>query len=224
VRYRRRRRDAVQGLWDRFAGRMGEARDRFAESYVLRREALADWFWVRWEHVVDRVGAARETLAEWFWTRWDRVAGAPGRFVNRSRDRATRSPSGRGQRSGTRHAVVATALVGALAIAVTFAILQGAGGPDRTRVVPRDADVVDMVPRVPDVRGMSALDARALLERVGLRIERSSPIAGTPGEVVATVPAIGGHVPRGTSITLLVGAEADRIHPSTSSTELPSDG
>jgi hypothetical protein len=196
-----------------------------ADAASRRREALADWFWARWDHVVDRVGAARDTLAEWLWDRSDRVAGAPRRFVNRSRDRATRSSSRRGRRSRTSHALVATGVVGALAIAVMLAILPRGREPDRTRVVEsRDADVVDLELRVPDVRGMSALDARTLLERAGLRLERSRPIIGTPGEVVATVPAIGGHVPTGTPITLLVGAEAQRIRISTSSAQPVNDG
>jgi hypothetical protein len=64
---------------------------------------------------------------------------------------------------------------------------------------------------VPDVRGMSAREARALLERAGLRFGRAIPAKGTPGRVLRTRPSIGSSLSAGTSVTVIVGVDAERL-------------
>lgn len=92
-----------------------------------------------------------------------------------------------------------------------IAIASLVGPPDTTDVDRIPA--IDPAPGidVPDVRGMSAREARALLERAGLRFERSMPAKGTPGRVLRTRPSIGSSVSAGTSVTVIVGVDAERL-------------
>jgi len=64
---------------------------------------------------------------------------------------------------------------------------------------------------VPDVRGLSALRARAKLVQAGLRLERVLPTRGTPGEVRMSRPAPGLLVSPGSPVILLVGATSERL-------------
>jgi serine/threonine-protein kinase len=64
---------------------------------------------------------------------------------------------------------------------------------------------------VPDVLGLSALDARRLLERSGLEVAASEPAPGPPGEVVGTSPRVAELVAPGTRVTLFVGTTSDRL-------------
>ena len=63
---------------------------------------------------------------------------------------------------------------------------------------------------IPDVRGMPASDARAQLERAGLKFARAEAAVGTPGQVLWTRPAIGRLVPTDTPVTIVVGVDAWR--------------
>lgn len=63
---------------------------------------------------------------------------------------------------------------------------------------------------IPDVRGMPASDARAQLERAGLKFARAEAAVGTPGQVLWTRPAIGRRVPSDTPVTIVVGVDAWR--------------
>jgi hypothetical protein len=64
---------------------------------------------------------------------------------------------------------------------------------------------------IPDVRGMPASDARAQLERAGLKFTRAEAAVGTPGQVLWTRPAIGRRVPSDTPVTIVVGVDAGRF-------------
>jgi hypothetical protein len=64
---------------------------------------------------------------------------------------------------------------------------------------------------IPDVRGMPASDARAQLERAGLKFVGAEAAVGTPGQVLWTRPAIGRQVPSDTPVTIVVGVDAGRF-------------
>jgi serine/threonine protein kinase len=65
--------------------------------------------------------------------------------------------------------------------------------------------------RVPDVDGLTAMEAQELLMSRGLVVADAEPAPGRPGEVVGTEPATSQLVAPGTAITLLVGASPDRL-------------
>jgi hypothetical protein len=70
---------------------------------------------------------------------------------------------------------------------------------------------------VPDLRGLSAAEARDRLMDTGLVLDRIVPVAGTPGIVVGSQPSPGEAVTPGTPVRLYVGVEPDRLdEPSTS--------
>ena len=64
---------------------------------------------------------------------------------------------------------------------------------------------------VPDVRGSSASDARAELERVGLKFAEPRAALGIPGQVLWTDPNIGRSVPPDTPVTVVIGVEDERL-------------
>jgi beta-lactam-binding protein with PASTA domain len=99
-----------------------------------------------------------------------------------------------------------------LMLTVAVTILPHIRAPDPTKarsIAPRlDAPLgVD----VPDVRGMSVAEARAVLERAGLKFERATAAVGIPGQVLGTLPNIGRSVASGTQVTLIVGVQAQRM-------------
>jgi hypothetical protein len=65
---------------------------------------------------------------------------------------------------------------------------------------------------IPDVSGMSASDARAQLERAGLKFGGAEAAIGEPGQVLWTRPAIGHRVSSDTSVTIVVGVDAGRYY------------
>jgi beta-lactam-binding protein with PASTA domain len=66
--------------------------------------------------------------------------------------------------------------------------------------------------RIPDVVGMPASDARARLERAGLKFAKALATVGPPGQVVWTRPAIGHAVREDTPITIFVGVSVERYY------------
>jgi hypothetical protein len=64
---------------------------------------------------------------------------------------------------------------------------------------------------IPDVRGMPASDARAQLERAGLKFAGAEAAVGTPGQVLWTRPSIGRPVSSDTPVTIVVGVDAGRF-------------
>jgi hypothetical protein len=65
--------------------------------------------------------------------------------------------------------------------------------------------------RIPNVSGLTALEASDKLVRLGLIVAEARPAAGSPGEVVRTDPSAGDLVAPGTPIVLFVGTEPDRV-------------
>ncbi|MGH2636306.1 MAG: PASTA domain-containing protein, partial [Actinomycetota bacterium] len=66
---------------------------------------------------------------------------------------------------------------------------------------------------VPEVDGLSAMEAGRLLARAGLLVADAEPAPGPPGIVVGTDPPISQAVEPGTPITLYVGAPPERMTP-----------
>jgi hypothetical protein len=64
---------------------------------------------------------------------------------------------------------------------------------------------------VPNLAGLSALEARARLVEAGLGYGGNVPIQGTPGVVIRSDPASGERVAPGTLVKILVGADLDRL-------------
>lgn len=64
---------------------------------------------------------------------------------------------------------------------------------------------------VPDVIGLSPMEAGALLTGMGLSVVDAEPAPGPPGTVVGTDPAVDEVVDPATPIVLLVGAPPDRM-------------
>ena len=64
---------------------------------------------------------------------------------------------------------------------------------------------------VPEVEGLSAMEAGVVLERAGLLVVDAEPTPGPPGKVVDTDPAVSAIVERGSAIVLYVGASSDRL-------------
>ena len=81
----------------------------------------------------------------------------------------------------------------------------------RERSTPPEPQIAATRIDIPDVRGMPASDARAQLERAGLKFAGAEAAVGTPGQVLWTRPAIGGRVPSDTPVTIVVGVDAGRF-------------
>ncbi len=64
---------------------------------------------------------------------------------------------------------------------------------------------------VPDVSGLSPMEAGALLTGMGLSVVDAEPAPGPPGTVVGTEPAVNEVVDPSTPIVLLVGTSPDRM-------------
>ena len=98
---------------------------------------------------------------------------------------------------------------------VTLVILDIRGRPapsePRNAALVKSSRAADRGIEIPDVRGMPASDARAQLERAGLKFAGAQATVGKPGQVLWTLPAIGDWVPADTPVTIAVGVEAERI-------------
>jgi serine/threonine protein kinase len=150
-----------------------------------------------------------------------------GRWASRSAVeviRAVASAPARGARALgriLRQARVSTIAVSALSVALTatavvvFTSLPSPSGPNQrplaartTRSSPTPQTVGVMVP---EVEGLSALEAGMVLNRAGLLVIDAEPTPGPPGRVVGTDPAVSAIVEPGTPIVLYVGASSDRL-------------
>jgi serine/threonine protein kinase len=115
-----------------------------------------------------------------------------------------------------RVAVGAIAAAAVVAASVGFLTLrspapQDDGGSTRPTAPPvAEASRVASSVAVPDVGGLSAMEARRRLEARGLVVADAQPADGPPGVVIGTSPATRQLVPPGTAVTLLVGAPPDR--------------
>jgi PASTA domain len=174
----------------------------------------------RWGKVFGKLRARREKLAKGFWADWDRFTGPVGdrwgRLTERTRVRDASLSAHWAQRGRRNVALRVWIALGAslcVVLVVTMAVLfrprtAPAALPNAVSVTPSlAARGID----IPDVRGMPASDARARLERAGLKFAGARAAFGPPGQVLRTEPSIGRSVPSATPVTIVVGAEAKRI-------------
>ncbi len=222
--------------WRRFADSVGDRwerlTDRFADSVGVRWERLTDRFansvGVRWERLTDTYRARRKSLAEGFSVGWHRFSDSVGDRWERLTDRFADSvgdgwgrPTDRyrawrqslsGHLAERRRSVALTAslCVVIISCSVTMVVLiHGRTAPPASPNVASRAGANGVA--IPDVRGMSASDARAQLERAGLKLAGARAAIGTPGQVLWTQPTIGRSVRADTPVTIVVGVEAARI-------------
>jgi serine/threonine protein kinase len=112
---------------------------------------------------------------------------------------------------------VAVAFVLVAAILVFTLVRPGANEGSRfSRPRPSPEPSVATAPsvagvRVPNVSGLTALEASDHLVRLGLVLAEARPTAGPAGEVVRTEPSAGDVVAPGAFIVLFVGTESARI-------------
>jgi hypothetical protein len=64
---------------------------------------------------------------------------------------------------------------------------------------------------VPDVVGLTAFEAVQLLAEADLVVARIEPVAGQPGSVVGSEPAVGERVAIDTAVVLFIGTQPERI-------------
>jgi PASTA domain len=134
-------------------------------------------------------------------------------FEPADEDAVARGHAGRTRRrwtltAPTRAMAILSVMLGVVA---GIAIASLLGPPDTTDAHRIPAIEPSSRVDVPNVRGMSAREARVLLEAAGLRFERAIPAKGTPGRVLRTRPSIGSSLSAGTSITVIVGVDAERL-------------
>ena len=150
-----------------------------------------------------------------------------GRWTGRSAVaaiRAVTSAAARGARAVgriPRQARVSTIAVSVLSVALTVTavvVLTSGPSPRRpiqrplaARTMPSSSTTQTVGVTVPEVEGLSAMEAGVVLERAGLLVVDAQPTPGPPGKVVDTDPAVSAIVERGSPIVLYVGASADRL-------------
>ena len=138
--------------------------------------------------------------------------------------RAVASAPARGARAVgriPRQARVSTIAVSALSVALTatavvvLTSLPSPRGPIQrplaARTTPSSPTPRTVGVTVPEVEGLSAMEAGTVLDRVGLLVIDAEPTPGPPGKVVGTDPAVSAIVEPGTPIVLYVGASSDRL-------------
>jgi serine/threonine protein kinase len=111
---------------------------------------------------------------------------------------------------------VATLSVALAATAVVvWTSLPSPRGPIRqplaVRTTPSSPTPQTISVTVPEVEGLSAMEAGMVLDRVGLIVIDAEPTPGPPGKVVGTDPAVSAIVEPGTPVVLYVGASFDRL-------------
>jgi serine/threonine protein kinase len=148
-----------------------------------------------------------------------------GRWAGRSAVGAIRvvaSASARGARAIgriPRQARVSTIALTALSVALTATavlVLTSLPSPMAPMQRPFERTTPSSPPQtlrvtVPEVEGLSAMEAGMVLEEVELLVSDAEPTPGPPGKVVATDPAVSAIVEPGTPVVLYVGASSDRL-------------
>jgi hypothetical protein len=222
----------VYGWIAHLADRLRHRRSEFFDDVRARRERRGEPFRVRWyrftDSVADRWGrrtdryrTRRERRGEPFRGRWyrftDSVAARWGRRTDRYRTRRERFPGYRAERFRQSVARRSSIVLGAslcvvLIIMITVLIrarVAPPAPPNAASVKPPLAAISGI--DVPNVRGMPASEARAELERAGLKFAEPRAAFGPPGQVLWTQPNIGRSVPPDTSVTIVIGVEAERL-------------
>ena len=92
----------------------------------------------------------------------------------------------------------------------TSGVREQPAASDARSTAPSPSPVTDGV-TVPDVNGLSPMEAGALLNGMGLSVIDAEPAPGPPGTVVGTEPAVDEVVDPATPIVLLVGTSPDRM-------------
>ena len=217
----------IAGVADRLGHRRGPS---FGENRV-RRERHIERLWDGWEAVLGSLGARWERLTyrfrarrgrvvEALWDGWEGFLGSVGarweRLTYRFRARRERVHFNRAERfrwSMTRRSSIIVGAGLCFMVMVTMAVLirarMGPPAPPRAASVKASVALGSIV--VPDVRGLSASDARTELERVGLEFAQPRAALGMPGQVLWTDPNIGRSVPSDTPVTVVVGVEDERL-------------
>jgi PASTA domain len=213
------------------AGRLGHRRGASFGENRVRRERHIERLWdgwegflgsvgARWERLTYRFRARRGRVVEALWDGWEGFLGSVGarweRLTYRFRARRERVHANRAQRSRRSMTSRSSIIVGAglcFVVMVTMAVLIRAriGPPAPPSAASVKTSVASGNIAVPDVRGLSASDARAELERVGLKFAEPRAALGIPGQVLWTDPNIGRSVPPGTSVTVVIGVEDERL-------------
>jgi serine/threonine protein kinase len=150
-----------------------------------------------------------------------------GRWAGRSAvggTRAVASAPARGARVVVRiprQARVSTIAVSALSVAVTATAVVVLTSPPSPREPVQRPLAVRTTPSsstpqtddvtVPEVEGLSAMEAGMVLDAVGLLVIDAEPTPGPPGKVVGTDPAVSAIVEPGTPIVLYVGTSSGRL-------------
>ncbi len=198
--------DRWERLTDRFADSVGVRWERLTDTYRARRKSLAEGFSVGWHRFSDSVGDRWEWLSDRF---ADSVGDGWGRPTDRYRA-WRQSLSGHLAERRRSVALTASLCVVIISCSVTMVVLiHGRTAPPASPNVASRAGANGVA--IPDVRGMSASDARAQLERAGLKLAGARAAIGTPGQVLWTQPTIGRSVRADTPVTIVVGVEAARI-------------
>jgi len=154
----------------------------------------------RRRHVL--AGVASSAKAPWrAIARWGRWAGAVGRAP---------------RRANTSTVAGGAALVAVIATAVVLMTSLPSSEPPEQPPSAARTTAPSPTPRavgvtVPDVGGLSAMEAGKVLNRMGLLVIDAEPTPGPPGKVVGTDPAVSEIVDPGTPIVLYVGASPERL-------------
>lgn len=157
--------------------------------------------------------AAAETPAE---------PSAPARpaAAESHRGSAAEEPPGSGRAVIRRTRVLMLAAAVAVVAIGVVTLMPSSDPPGEERSGPPPSGAAQVSPStsasgviVPDVLGLSAMEARRMLAEAGLVVTDADPAPGVPGEVVGTDPPSSQIVAAGTSITLLVGASPERLEP-----------
>lgn len=213
--------DRLAHRWGEFLDKRWARRGRRAERFRIRWYRFTDSAGVRWERLTDKLWVRPERRDEPFRVRWYRFTDSVGirweRLTDRYRARRERLPGHRAERVRQGVAWRSSVLLGAslcVVLMVTMAVLLRAGTsppvpPNAVSAKPSLAAARGI--DIPDVRGMPASDARARLERAGLRFAGARAALGAPGHVLWTQPNVGRSVPSGTPVTIVIGVEAERI-------------
>jgi hypothetical protein len=182
---------------------------------VVRRPQRTLW---RRRHVL--AGIVPLAKQPWRVPRWSRWA---GRSVVGAIRAVALAPA-RGARAVgriPRQARVSIVAVSALSVALTatavvvLTSMPSPRGPIRqplaARTTPSSPTPQTIGVTVPEVEGLSAMEAGMVLDRVGLIVIDAEPTPGPPGKVVGTDPAVSAIVEPGTPVVLYVGASSDRL-------------
>ena len=137
------------------------------------------------------------------------VAAPPTGRVRRPR-LGLRPPAGSSLRANGRNWLLGGTTV--LLVIVAGTLLVGRIGEEPTPTPPRSGErQTASTLTVPDLQGLTAVEAKGRLTEEGLVLDGVVPVIGPPGVVHDNVPAPGERVAPGTGVVLFIGVEPDRF-------------